>query len=101
MTFTVRLTESADEDLAQLYDFLAEHSPDITDRALSMIESSFTMLAQFPWSCRKAVQGDLGPRYREHIISFGAAGYVALFEIENDTTVTVLAVRHQRESDFH
>jgi hypothetical protein len=27
--------------------------------------------------------------------------YVALFEIENETTVTIVAVRHQRESDYH
>jgi len=35
------------------------------------------------------------------VIPFGAAGYVALFEIDNDKTVTILAVRHQREDDFH
>jgi hypothetical protein len=35
------------------------------------------------------------------VISFGAGGYVALFEIEADNTVTILAVRHQREEDFH
>ena len=29
------------------------------------------------------------------------AGYVALFEIENAQTVTVTAVRHQREEDYH
>jgi len=37
---------------------------------------------------------------RELIISFGANGYVALFEIEDSQTVTVLAIRHQREEDF-
>ena len=35
------------------------------------------------------------------LIAFGSAGYVALFEIEPPTTVTVLAVRHQREDDYH
>jgi plasmid stabilization system protein ParE len=38
---------------------------------------------------------------RELVISFGGAGYVALFEIEDNETVTVLAVRHQREDDYH
>ncbi|MFO7812203.1 MAG: type II toxin-antitoxin system RelE/ParE family toxin [Pelovirga sp.] len=38
---------------------------------------------------------------RELIISFGARGYVALFEIEDNKTITILAVRHQREEDFH
>jgi ParE toxin of type II toxin-antitoxin system, parDE len=30
-----------------------------------------------------------------------ADGYVALFEIEDASTVTVLAVRHQLEDDYH
>jgi hypothetical protein len=34
------------------------------------------------------------------LISFGSAGYVALFEIEDAQTVTILAVRHQREEDY-
>ena len=34
------------------------------------------------------------------VISFGRAGYVALYEIESERTVTVLAVRHQREDDY-
>jgi hypothetical protein len=32
---------------------------------------------------------------------FGHSGYVALFEIENASTVTILAVRHQLEDDCH
>ena len=41
------------------------------------------------------------PFLRELIIPFGASGYVALFEIDDSHTVTILAVRHQRESDYH
>jgi hypothetical protein len=26
---------------------------------------------------------------------------VALFEIENDTTVTIMAIQNKRESDYH
>jgi mRNA-degrading endonuclease RelE of RelBE toxin-antitoxin system len=29
------------------------------------------------------------------------SGYVVLFEIENNTTVTIITVRHQREDDYH
>jgi hypothetical protein len=32
--------------------------------------------------------------------SFGAKGYVALFESEDSQTVTVLAIRNQREENF-
>jgi hypothetical protein len=31
----------------------------------------------------------------------GANGYGALFEIDDATTLTLLALRHQREEDFH
>lgn len=41
------------------------------------------------------------PLLRELLIPFGASGYVALFEIDDSRTVTVVAVRHQRESDYH
>ena len=37
----------------------------------------------------------------ELVIEFGLAGYVALYEIESASLVTVLAVRHQREDDYH
>lgn len=35
------------------------------------------------------------------MISFGATGYVALYEIEDASHVMVLAVRHQLEDDYH
>jgi hypothetical protein len=35
------------------------------------------------------------------VIPFGAGGYVALFGIEADRFVTILAVRHQREEDYY
>ncbi|GAP37931.1 death on curing protein, Doc toxin [Piscinibacter sakaiensis] len=38
---------------------------------------------------------------RELLIPCGSSGYVALFEIEDSATVTILAVRHQLEDDYH
>jgi hypothetical protein len=38
---------------------------------------------------------------RELLIPFGHSGYVALFEIDDAKTVTILAVRHQLENDYH
>jgi hypothetical protein len=35
------------------------------------------------------------------IIPFGATGYVAFCEINTQASVLVLAVRHQREEDYH
>ena len=56
-------------------------------------------LRDFPFSCRKADANN--PFLRELIIPFGHSGYVALFEVEDATTVTILAVRHQLEDDYH
>ncbi|MCD6581058.1 MAG: type II toxin-antitoxin system RelE/ParE family toxin [Desulfuromusa sp.] len=33
--------------------------------------------------------------------AFEARGYVVLFEIEDKGTITILAVRHQREEDYY
>ena len=56
------------------------------------------MLRFSPFSCRKASASD--SFLRELVIPFGAAGYVALFEIESNAIVTILAVRHQHEDDY-
>lgn len=55
-------------------------------------------LAETPYSFRKAGKS---PTRRELIIPFGATGYVALDEIASPSSVVVLAVRHQREEDYH
>jgi plasmid stabilization system protein ParE len=99
--FKVRLTEEARDDLLRLYDFLLASDLDVAERALETIGDALRLLEKFPFSCRKAAQGTHGPLLRELIIPFGSAGYVALFEIDDAHTVTVLAVRHQREQDYH
>ena len=73
---------------------------DAAERALAAIERAMTLLAYSPFSCRKALL-QKNPRWRELLIPFGHSGYVALFEIDDDRTVTVAAVRHQREEDYH
>ena len=102
MTFKVRFTREAQADLERLYHFILERDAGdwtVAERALEAIGNGITLLEISPFSCRKATAGN--SLLRELIISFGAAGYVALFEIEDDTTVTVLAVRHQREDDYY
>lgn len=51
------------------------------------------------FSYRKAIPGN--PFLRELVIPFGATGCVALFEIDDGKTVSILAVRQQREDDYH
>lgn len=100
MTYKVRLTREAEQDLDRLYGFLLDRDVSAADRALAAIEHAFDLLAYSPFSCRKALLCD-NPLIREVVIPFGRAGYVALFEIDNAQTVTVTAVRHQREEDYH
>ncbi|MGB8692089.1 MAG: type II toxin-antitoxin system RelE/ParE family toxin [Steroidobacteraceae bacterium] len=100
MTYKVRLTAEALEDLKRLYEFLVERDRDVAARALAAIERAFDLLAYSPFSCRKALL-QKNPRWRELLIPFGHSGYVALFEIDDRRTITVTAVRHQREEDYH
>lgn len=96
--YTVRFTPAAAKDLQRLFDFLVVQDAKAARRARTAIAKGLEFLRTFPFSCRKA-----SPEYpllRELIISFGTNGYVALFEIEDSKTVTVLAIRHQREEDF-
>lgn len=99
--FAVRFTEEAEVDLLRLFDFLLEHDIGAAERAELAIAKAVELLEIFPFSCRKAGDGGAGPFLRELIIPFGNSGYVTLFEIEGDGYVTILAVRHQREDDYH
>ena len=96
--YRIRFTPDAEDDLLRLFDFLLEKDIDAAERANAAIEEGIRLLSYSPFSCRKA--GD-NPLVRELIIPFGSAGYVALFEIEGPATVTILALRHQREDDYN
>ncbi len=99
--FKVRFTAAAETDLLRLFDFLLEPDVVAAEQAREAIAKAIELLKVFPFSCRKALGGDGNPFLRELIIPFGGAGYVALFEIENRDTVTPLALRRQREEDYH
>ena len=83
----------------RLYGHLLDDDVSNAERALDAIERSLELLRLSPYSCRKATTGN--PFVRELIIPFGCAGYVALYEIEPRSVVTILAIRHQREDDYH
>ncbi|KAF1037673.1 MAG: hypothetical protein GAK33_03027 [Burkholderia lata] len=102
MTYTVRVTLAATDDLDQLYTFVVDRDEadvELAERALVAIASGIATLESSPFTCRK-VHPSM-PFLRELIVPFGASGSVALFEIDDHQTVTILAVRHQRESDYH
>jgi len=96
--YKVRLTPEAEDDLLRLYDFHLEIDLAAAERALHAITSGVEVLRFSPFACRKSLEDN--PFLRELVIPFGVAGYVALFEIESGNTVTILAIRHQREDDY-
>lgn len=98
--YRVRLTIEALGDLQRLQAFLIDKDPAAAARAVDAIDACFRLLEYSPFSCRKAWPGDR-PLLRELVIPFGSAGYVALFEIDGPGHVTIVAVRHQREDDYH
>ncbi|MDQ1315747.1 MAG: hypothetical protein QG662_1856 [Pseudomonadota bacterium] len=98
MSYRLRLAARAADDLQRLFEYLAERDLETAERARVAIEKAFGFLEAFPFACRKASPDH--PFLREMLIEFGQSGYVALFEIEDADTVTILAVRHQREDDF-
>ncbi|MBZ5789438.1 type II toxin-antitoxin system RelE/ParE family toxin [Burkholderia contaminans] len=99
MIYRVRYTRAAREDLVRMYRYLLARDIDAAARAADAIEQGVAMLRMFPFTCRKIDDGD--PFLRELIVSFGTSGYVLLFEIEAAEQVTILAVRHHREDDYH
>jgi plasmid stabilization system protein ParE len=88
------------EDLKRLHEFLMEAAPEYADAALERIDQAVKRLEIIPHSCRKANFQD-GVQLRELIIDQGSSGYIALFEIRPDGVVSILAFKHQRESDYH
>jgi plasmid stabilization system protein ParE len=98
VTFRVRYTKAARDDLRRRYTHLLERDPPAVHRARNKIAKGVELLKEFPFTCRKASPDS--PFLRELVISFGSSGYVMLFEIEDAATVTILAVRHQREDDY-
>jgi plasmid stabilization system protein ParE len=98
LSYQIRFTKAAREDLKRLYSFLVNQDILAAEHALEAINKAIDLLKTFPFTCRKAKTDS--PFLRELIITFGSNGYVALFEIEENNIVTILAVRHQREDDY-
>lgn len=99
MNWRVRYTRAARDALRHLYGFLLEQDVAAAERALVAIDKAVQLLQLFPFTCRKADPDN--PLLRELLVSLGTSGYVALYDIGDDHTVTIPAVRHQREDDYH
>ena len=102
--FEVRYTDAAREDLLALFDFLLDRAQTVDDfddaqQAINAVTAALEgSLGRAPFIYRKLGQS---PFLRELIVPFRAAGYVVLYEIADESTVNVLAVRHQLEDDYY
>lgn len=84
------------ECIKRLYNFLAEKNIDAAKTAAMLLFQRAELLESFPNAGRPS--DDLEPEHRELVIPFGTMGYVLLYHYDEDrATVTVLAVRHQKE----
>jgi len=99
------LTRGAEADLDRLFDFVVERELArdggdlaVAEQAMAALRAGIATLKSSPFTCRKAGQS---PFLRELLIPFGHSGYVALFEIEDESNVAVVALRHQLEDDYH
>lgn len=86
-------------DLKRLFTFSAAQDTQAAKHARKTIAASIQLLEQFPFTCRKAINDNT--YLRELVVPCGGAAYVALSEIEDNETVTIIAIRHQREEDYH
>jgi plasmid stabilization system protein ParE len=104
MRFVVELSPTAEADLERLFEFLLDRAetPEDLDHAQAAIDAVRSVMQQqlaiTPFSFRKAASN---PAQRELIVPFGNSGYLALYEIVSLSKVVVLAIRHQREEDYH
>lgn len=91
------LAEPAAQDLEELIDFLIERMPDEAAITAQLIQQGLSVLAQHPLIGRPVEHG-----LRELVISRGRTGYLALYDFDAQLdVVVVLALRHQREQDYH
>lgn len=96
MTRLVQSTE-ATQDLEELVDFLLLTQPENAVETVDLVLDALSILERHPLMGRPVAQG-----MRELVISRGRSGYLALYVFDSVADVVfVLALRHQREQDYH
>ncbi len=96
----INITRRAWNDFIRLRAFIEEKNPRAARRAAERITTAIDQLAAFPLLGRPC-QEHLPADFRELLIGFGNDGYVALYRVDAAAdTVTLVAIRHQREAGF-
>lgn len=84
-------------DVQRLYRFLAPKDLDAAKRAVAAIRQGVKVLEQQPGVGRPV--DDMDDEFRDWMIDFGDSGYVVRYRVD-PLSVTILAVRHQKEAGF-
>ena len=85
-------------DVQRLHRFLAVKNIAAATRAIKSVRQGVKVLGYQPGIGRTVE--DIPEEFREWLIDFGNSGYVARYRFDGET-VTVLAVRHQKEAGYH
>jgi plasmid stabilization system protein ParE len=93
----VSYAPGAIRDLQRLREFLRPKNPVAARRAGETIMKAVLVLGLQPQIGRPVE--DMPDEYREWLIDFGDSGYVARYRFDGDS-VTILAVRHQKEAGY-
>jgi toxin ParE1/3/4 len=88
-----RITEQAEADLEELWEYLAERNEEAADRILNSILEKARLHAQFPRMGRP--RDDLAPGLR----SFVVAPYVVFFQAIEDTIEVIRVLHGSRDID--
>jgi plasmid stabilization system protein ParE len=88
--YQVKITRTAEEDLKEIWDYIAKDSPHEAERFIARIEHQVTTLEQYPERCPSVPENEvLGTGYR-HIL-YG--DYRTIFRI-SEKTVYILRIIH-------
>ncbi|MDO8958449.1 MAG: type II toxin-antitoxin system RelE/ParE family toxin [Rhodocyclaceae bacterium] len=90
-------SEPALANVQRLYRFLAEKNPAAAKRAVKALREGVTILALHPQVGR--VAEDMDEAFRDWPVDSGDSGYVVRYRFDGEQ-VTILAVRHQKETGF-
>ncbi len=82
-------------DLQRLRGFLRPKSAEAARRAGEAIRQGVRILGEHPRLGRMV--DDLPEEFREWFIDFGDSGYVVRYRVD-ESAVTILAIRHQKEA---
>jgi toxin ParE1/3/4 len=83
----VRYTATAERELTNGIDYLAQHAPSVVADFADAVEHSVTEIARFPFSAQKTEKAGIRRKY------VGRFHYCIFYAVENDEIV-VLHIRH-------